>query len=76
MEKKQIKLNTPNEVKEFVKAAEKCNFDIDIFYNRFKVDAKSFLGVASLDLSKILSVTYAGFNQDFETMLDRYVAIH
>ncbi|MDF2610016.1 MAG: HPr family phosphocarrier protein [Lachnospiraceae bacterium] len=69
---KQIKLNAPEEVKDFVKAAEKCNFDIDVFYNRFVVDAKSFLGVISLDLSRILNVTYRGFNSDFETIIAKY----
>ena len=29
----QIKLNATEEVKEFVNAASKCDFDIDIFYN-------------------------------------------
>ncbi|MBD5106261.1 MAG: HPr family phosphocarrier protein, partial [Lachnospiraceae bacterium] len=32
-----------DEVKDFVSAASKCDFDIDIFYNRYSVDAKSIL---------------------------------
>ena len=38
-----IKLSAPEDVKEFVKAANKCDFDIDISYNRVLVDAKSIL---------------------------------
>lgn len=71
-ETKQIKLNATEDVQDFVRVAEKCSFDIDIFYNRFIVDAKSFLGVASLDLSRILNVTYRGFNPDFENVLEKY----
>ena len=39
-----IKLR-PNEVKDFVSAASKCAFDVDISYNSFIVDAKSIIGV-------------------------------
>ena len=34
MKTSKIKLNEASEVEEFVKAAGKCDFDIDIFYNR------------------------------------------
>lgn len=67
-----IKLNSPNEVQEFVRAASKCNFDIDIFYNRFIVDAKSLLGVLSMDLTKALSVCCQGYDHNFETILKKY----
>ena len=36
---------TPEDVKHFVDVASKCDFDIDICYNRYVIDAKSFLGV-------------------------------
>ena len=42
-----IKLR-PEEVKEFVAAATKCDFDIDVTYNRVVIDAKSILGVLGL----------------------------
>ena len=38
---------TPEDVKHFVDVASKCDFDIDICYNRYVIDAKSFLGVRS-----------------------------
>ena len=50
---KQIKLNATEEVKEFVKAAGKCDFDIDVIYNRIIIDAKSILGVLSMDHNTI-----------------------
>ena len=40
------------EVKEFVSVAGKCDFDIDVYYNRITIDAKSIMGIFSLDLSK------------------------
>lgn len=59
-----------NEVKDFVEAASKCDFDVDIFYNRYVVDAKSILGVYALDLTKILTVSYNGYDPEFEEYLD------
>ena len=60
------------EVKEFVHAAEKCDFDIDVFYNSIIIDAKSMLGVLSLDLSRELTVKYGGKNNAFENVLCKY----
>ncbi len=57
-------------VKDFVNAASKCDFDIDVASNyRYYVDAKSILGILALDLSKPLKVTYNGYNPDFEAYL-------
>ncbi len=66
--KKHIHLR-PNQVEDFVNAATKCDFDVDIYYNRYVVDAKSILGVFGLDLTKPLTVEYRGFNQGFENLL-------
>ena len=55
-----------DEVKGFVEAAGKCEFDIDIFYNHYTVDAKSILGVYGLDLTKVLTVSCNGYDAEFE----------
>lgn len=60
---------THDQVEAFVNAASKCDFDIDIYYNRYVVDAKSFLGVMGMDFSKTLSVSYEGYNEAFEKFL-------
>ena len=60
---------TLNDVKHFVDVTTKCDFDVDISYNRYVVDAKSFLGVYGLDLNKTLSVSYDGYNAEFEELL-------
>ena len=67
---RKIKLTTIMDVKEFVKAAGECDFDVNIFYNHLIVDAKSVLGVLSLDLSKVLTVEYDGADAVFEAVLD------
>ena len=44
----------PDEVQEFVNEASRYDFDIDIAYNSYVVDAKSILGVYGLDLTRCL----------------------
>lgn len=72
MNEKRIRLSGTSDVREFVRVAEKCDFDIDISYNRIIVDAKSFLGVLGMDLNQVLTVTYGGSDSRFENVLQRY----
>ncbi|MBQ5600023.1 MAG: HPr family phosphocarrier protein [Lachnospiraceae bacterium] len=67
---KKIKLTSIMDVKEFVTVAGDCDFDINIFYNRMVIDAKSILGVLSLDLSNALTVEYEGYDRALEEILD------
>lgn len=69
MKQRRIFLPTVEDAKAFVSAASKCDFDIDVFYNRVVIDAKSILGVLSLDLRKPLTVEYNGENAEFEAFL-------
>ena len=71
---KEIKIcfTNPDEVKEFVRAARKCEFDIDLTYQRAVVDAKSILGVFALGLEKPLVVNCHGTNQEFENSIRRF----
>ena len=70
---KQIKLDEKR-AQEFVSAASKCKFDIDVFYNRIIIDAKSILGLLSLDLTKTLTVKCYGEDEDFNRVLSKYAA--
>ncbi|GFI18092.1 hypothetical protein IMSAG249_01853 [Lachnospiraceae bacterium] len=60
-----------DEVKAFVTAASKCDFDIDVCYNRYTVDAKSIVGVLGLDLTQPLTVSYNGYDPEFEKEINR-----
>ncbi len=62
---------TPDEVQHFVDVTSRCDFDIDICYNRYVVDAKSFLGVYGLDFGKPLTVSYEGYNSELEELLKK-----
>lgn len=47
-----IILNTINDVKLFVNIVSKYDFEVDLVSGRYAVDAKSIMGIFSLDLSK------------------------
>ena len=70
MKEKKIMLPTIAEAKRFVEEATRCDFDIDVFYNRVTIDAKSILGVLSLDLTRVLTVQFNGADERFEEYLD------
>lgn len=70
MKQRKIRIASITEAKDFVSRAANCAFDINIFYNRVIIDAKSILGVLSLDLTKVLTVEYDGENERFEEFLE------
>ena len=72
MVERQIKLTANEYVKEFVNQASKCDFDIDIFYNRVVIDAKSILGVLSMDLTRVLTVRCNGHDEGFDKFLNKF----
>lgn len=74
MKQKRIRLSSAEDVREFVNAAMRCEFDIDVFYNRVVIDAKSILGVMSLDLTRVLTVEYSGCDERFEAFLEKKAA--
>ena len=52
----QISLQLASSVKEFVNIVQEYAFEIDLRCDRYVVDAKSILGIFSLDLSKPINV--------------------
>ena len=58
--KMKVLLNKVTDVKEFVDLATKCRGDITVGSGRFAVDAKSIMGLFSLDLTKPLQVQFYG----------------
>lgn len=52
MIKKIITLEGINDVKKFVNVVSKYEFDVDLLSGRYAVDAKSIMGIFSLDLTK------------------------
>ena len=52
----QISLNSIDKVKSFVNMIAKFDFDFDLVSGRYVIDAKSIMGIFSLDLSKPINL--------------------
>ena len=70
-----ININTINDVKNFVNiVTTKCEYDVDIVSGRYAIDAKSIMGIFSLDLSKPIELH--AHTEDAEKLLaaiDKYI---
>lgn len=64
MKQVKIMLATINDVKIFVNAVSKYDFDVDLVSGRYAVDAKSIMGIFSLDLSKSIDLQAHTDNAD------------
>lgn len=51
-----IRLDTVEDVKKFVSIVTGAEFDVDIVSGRYAIDAKSIMGIFSLDLTKELEL--------------------
>ena len=51
-----VSLFSNTDVKDFVNIVSKYDFDIDLVSGRYVVDAKSIMGIFSLDLTKPIQV--------------------
>ena len=59
-----VMLSTINDVKDFVSIVSQFDFEIDLVSGRYAVDAKSIMGIFSLDLSKPIKVNIHSDNTD------------
>ena len=63
-----IILRSISDVKEFVNIISKCEFDVDLVSGRYIVDAKSIMGIFSLDLSKPIVANV--YSDDCQVLFD------
>ena len=68
-----VKLRDANSVKDFVKITSQYSEDLSLVHGRYVVDAKSILGIFSMDLTKPLDLVSDGANDDLKDDLKAYV---
>ena len=66
----QISLNSIDKVKSFVNDISKFVFDFDLVSGRYVIDAKSIMGIFSLDLSKPIDLNIHTDGADLENVLN------
>ena len=70
-----ISLTQVHQVQQFVNFFSKYHFDVDIVSGRYTVNAKSLLGIYSLDLNKPLKVLiYSDDCEELKTELKKFMA--
>ena len=52
-----IQLNTIADIRDLVNLVTACDFDVDLASGRYVVDAKSIMGIFSLDLMSPITLT-------------------
>lgn len=75
MKSRQICLASVQDAKEFVRLAGKCDFEIDLYSRHVVLDAKSLIGVLSLDFSNPIIIKYDGENEEFEKFIKKHEGI-
>ncbi len=64
-----VSLNSIDKVKSFVNDINRFNFDFDLVSGRYVIDAKSIMGIFSLDLSKPIDLNIHADGEDLEKVL-------
>ena len=70
MQTVQISLNSIDKVKNFVNAISKFDFDFDLVSGRYVIDAKSIMGIFSLDLSKPIDLNIHTEGYELESVME------
>ena len=64
-----ISLNSIDKVKSFVNDITKYDYDFDLVSGRYVIDAKSIMGIFSLDLSKDIDLNIHAEGEEAEYIL-------
>jgi phosphotransferase system HPr-like phosphotransfer protein len=68
-----VKFKDANSVKDFVKITSQYSEELALVHGRYVVDAKSILGIFSMDLTKPMELVSDGPNDDLKNDLKAYV---
>ena len=69
-----VKIETISDVKKFVSTVMNFEYDIDLISGRYAIDAKSIMGLFSIDLSKeIKLVAHTDDSTELEKALEQFI---
>ena len=68
-----IKLNSPDDVAIFSKIINQCGFDIDIVSSHTYVDAKSILGLYSINLKEAITLDAHGDDYECSELMTKLI---
>ncbi len=73
--KELVYLDNIEDAKELVRTTSACDFEIDLTYGSIDVDAKSIMGVLSLDFTHPWNLVYNGKNDRLEAFINDHEPI-
>ena len=65
-----ISLNSIEKVKTFVNLINRYDYDFDLVSGRYVIDAKSIMGIFSLDLSKPITLNIHADEKDADSIIE------
>ena len=68
-----ISLNSIDKVKSFVNDLTKYDVDFDLVSGRYVIDAKSIMGIFSLDLSRPLRLEIEDWKEEYAAVVEKYL---
>ena len=73
MKKTQITLSAVQDVRDFVNIVVMLDYEVDLEQGRYVIDAKSIMGIFSLDLlSPITVVAHTDYAEDFFEKIEKF----
>lgn len=73
MKRMQIYLGSTDNIKDFVNSMNKIEGEVTISCGRYIINAKSIMGIFSLDLTKSLILEIEEWKDQYETLLKKYM---
>lgn len=65
-----VLIDTMDKVKDFVRATSQFDAELDLISGRYVIDAKSILGLFSLDLTSPVRLRIEGDSSEIDSVLD------
>lgn len=72
--KMRVRLSNSEDIRRFVEIASRYRQDMELVLGRYVVDAKSILGILSLDLSKPLDLVVSDYVDGLESDMHGFLA--
>ena len=66
----EVAISSISDVKDFVNIVNKYDFDVELISGKYVIDAKSIMGIFSLDLSKPIDLNVHADGDALQTVLD------
>ena len=66
-----VNINSIDKVKSFVNSITQFDFDFDLISGRYVIDAKSIMGIFSLDLSKPIELNIHAEGENLDSVMEK-----